>query len=399
MYYNAQGEVSDIGNDVQPSNPQPAYWLFGYDSNTRMTAEIDPLPWDVIAANTRSDCASWVNCATIITYDSSGRTSTVTSPAPLAANDNTRPERGYCYGFGSATITSGATAPTCSGPAPRVTSVAVAGLSPSVGYAEQDSYDNQNRITTTRDSAGLATTYTWNSADQVTSTVGPAGVETGTGYDNQNRPIHSYGPAPAASFAANGQPAPNTNVATSTTTYDGGLSGLAAAWYANPNLAGTPALHTTSNLAENWAGGTSPSSGTAEPGLIPASGFSGNLTGLANLPSAGRLSLTADGGTVSVDGHQVADQSGGPYAGAVRADQPGDWWRLGEPAATTVAADSAGQAPGSYSPTGVSLAQPGPLADADSSAAGFDGTSGTVSVPDRPSLQVDNSGVLVSRRG
>jgi hypothetical protein len=67
----------------------------------------------------------------------------------------------------------------------------------------------------------------------------------------------------------------------------------------------------------------------------------------------------------------------GAYSAAVVADGASHYWRLGE-ASGAVAADSAGSAPGTIS-GGVTLGQPGPLADG-ATAMGFDGTSGKITI-------------------
>jgi len=386
LYYNSANEL------VAVINPGFVAYGFAYDSNGRMNAEEDPLAVDAAFYGTRTDCGTNNNCYTAITYDTSGRVSTVRQPAPLASQDNSRPERGYCYGNLQASIGTFLTA-NCASPVPGVTSVAVAGLSPASGYAQLDSYDNQNRITQTCSSAGLCTHYLWNSANQLVSTTNPDGTETSAAYDSQSHPVTSYGPAPSTSFQANGQPTTGSLVPTASTQYDGGMSGLAAAWYQNPTLSGSPAYHALAAPSESWSGGNSPSSGTNTPNLIPSSGFSGSLKGLVTLPTPGRVSFNGDGGTVSIDGHQVLNQAGGPYPAAVNADGPGDFWRLGEGSGTTVAADSTGLNPGTYmnGVTTGSSAPPIPLADGNSTYAAFNGSSGTVKVLDSPNMEFSNT--------
>jgi hypothetical protein len=78
----------------------------------------------------------------------------------------------------------------------------------------------------------------------------------------------------------------------------------------------------------------------------------------------------------------VAPSGGGssPYAAAVIADGASHYWRLGEPSGTVAADSIAGgaNAPGTIS-GGVTLGQPGPLADG-ATAMTFDGTSGKIDV-------------------
>jgi RHS repeat-associated protein len=385
LYYNSAGELARV------ADPGGVVYQFGYDSSGQLNAEMDPLAYDAIAAGARSDCPSGGNdlaCETQIIYDNSpGRAIKVISPAANQAGtvaNGGQAERAYCYSDLAASISSGGTV-TCSDPAPNVTSVAVAGLSPQAGYAEQVRYDARNRITQTRDAAGLITNYSWDAHDRLIYTTGPDVVESSTGYDSQGHPIAGYGPAPASSFQANGQPVSGQNVATSATTYDGGMSGLAAAWYENPNLLGSASYHSLSGLAESWPGQSSPI-----PGWTQTAGFSGHLTGLVTLPSAGRVSFDGDGGQVLVDGHPYLNQMGGPYPAQVRSDSPSDWWRLGEGTGATVAADSAGSNNGTYV-AGVSVASTAPLADGDSTATSFNGTTGTVTVADASGLDFSNT--------
>lgn len=306
----------------------------------------------------------------MITYDGSGRAQTVTQPAPTSGA--ARPERGYCFGSAQASFSGGTLA--CASPVPNTTAVAVAGLSPTVGYVEQVRYDARNRITATRDTAGLATNYLWDNHDRLVSSTTPAGVETSSGYDSQGHQVNSFGPAPSASFHPDGTPISGQGVATATTAYDGSMSGLAGAWYSNTNLSGSPAYHTLAPSSESWSGGGSPG------GPIPSSGFSGQLNGLVTVPTNGQLTFDGDGGQILLDGHPYINQMGGPYPAQVQADHPADWWRLGENTGATLAVDSAGNLNGIYS-GGVTLGQTGPLADGDSTATTFNGTNGYVSLP------------------
>ena len=389
LVYTSSGELARI------TNPGSVTYDFGYDSSGRLTDLRDPLSRAAIAAGVRSDCSptasSTPTCDTQIGYDTAGRVSTVTQPAP--ASGAARPERLYCYGYAAAKTTSSPLTAGCQTPAVNTTSVGVVGLSPTVGYAQQVVYDNRNRIIASKDSAGLTTSYTWDAEDRPVAKIDPAGVETSTGYDSQGRPSLSYGPAPASSFQADGSPKSGLSVPKHATNYDEGLSGLAAAWYANPDLLGNPAVHTTSDLSESWTAGSSPSTGTASPSAIPDHGFSGALTGQLAMPSPGRVGFDGDGGRVYVDGQLYLDRTGGPYPSAVRGDAPVAWWRLSEPAGATVAADSADDAAGSDAGTytAVSLGQPGPLADRDATAAAFNGTTSMVTASDTPGLEFDRT--------
>jgi RHS repeat-associated protein len=377
LFYNSYGELSQI------ENPGSYSYEFAYNSAAQLDDEVDPIALAATAAGTQpSNCSAGneTACATAIGYYSNGTVANVTSPEPAAGA--ARAERYYCYGFDYCN-TNGGYGPAY--PAPDTTSMGVAGLYPSIlqaggntyGYVEQDSYDSQGRITVSRDSTGLATSYVWNSSDRLVSTVGANGIESSSAYDDQGRTVDAYGPAPSSSFQASGSPVSGGSVPTSSTTYDGGLSGLAASWFNNPALSGAPVFHSTVPSSDSWAASSSPSAGTAEPGLVNPSGYSAKLTGQVTLTSPQRIGFTGDGGTVSIDGSQEVNQSGGPYPAAVAADAPADWWRLGEAPGATVAADNSGSDPGTYG-NGVTLGQPGPLGDGDSTAAAFNGSATAV---------------------
>lgn len=77
----------------------------------------------------------------------------------------------------------------------------------------------------------------------------------------------------------------------------------------------------------------------------------------------------------------AADTTG--YRGQVLADNPGGYWRLGDSGST--AADQTGASPGTYV-GGVTLGRPGALAGDPDTAAGFDGSTGTVQIPNGPAL-------------
>ncbi len=113
------------------------------------------------------------------------------------------------------------------------------------------------------------------------------------------------------------------------------------------------------------------------------------LDGSVKLPTNSRLTLDANGGQVFADDHLLVDQLDGPYASAVRRDQPVGWWRLAEASGTTVA-DGAGSHAGTYA-AGVTAGQDGPLAGDTHKATKFDGTIGTASIPDAPDLRFDRT--------
>ncbi len=364
------------------TNPGGIVYDFSYDASALLTDVRDPLANSAIAAGVRADDAT---ARTQIAY-ASGRVASITQPA--ASTGAARPKRSYCYNFAAVNAATGA----CSSAADKTSSVGVASFSPTVGYAQQVRYDDRNRIVGSRDAAGLETTYVWDEHDRHVATIDPTGTETSTSYDTLGYAVASHGPAPSSDFEPDGEPEPGAGVPTSTKVVDGGIGGLAAAWYANTDFLGNPEYHTTSDLDEDWSGACdSPSDCDNGGAAIPAAGFSGRLSGTLDLPEPGRVDLEAGGGRVFVDDNLVIDSRDGPYAAAVRSDDPTSWWRLDDHPAIAAAADSAGSSRGTYSATGVTRGVSGPLAGDDATAATFDGSSGTVIVPDASGLRFDRT--------
>ena len=83
-----------------------------------------------------------------------------------------------------------------------------------------------------------------------------------------------------------------------------------------------------------------------------------------------------------------------PYATAVANDAPSGYWRFGEPAGATTAADSSGHANDGTYLNGVTLGVPGALAGDANTAASFDGVNDSVRVPDANSLDVGDTFTL-----
>ncbi len=377
LYYSS-GRLSQI------ANPGSVFYDFAYDTLGRVTDVRDPLAHQAVAAGVRADDDT---TKTQITYDSSadtGRVSTITQPAPTSGA--ARPKRLYCYGYSKAY--SGGS-PSCNTTASSTTSVAVYGFNPTVGYAYQEKYDSRNRRVASADSAGLVTKYVWDAQDRQVAKTDPASIETSTEYDVLAHATKAYGPAPSASFDSYGKP--TSAVPTTTKAYDEGSPGLAASWFADPQPVGSPKFHTTADVTQSWSGSCdSPSSCHGGGSLIPGAGFSGILNGSVDLPSAGRLTLDANGGRMFADDHLVVDQFDGPYASAVRSDRPDAWWRLADDVGSATVGDNAGSNAGTYS-GGVTLGQSGPLAGDTHKAATFNGTTGTATIPDVSDLRFENT--------
>ncbi|MGH2771944.1 MAG: PA14 domain-containing protein, partial [Actinomycetota bacterium] len=237
---------------------------FGYDSSGRLTQIRDPLTNDLIASGAIADSTADTH-KTLIAYDAAGRATKVTAPVPDSSG-TARPEHTYSY------------------LASNKTNVSVAGLSPATGYTRQVTMDASNRLIEDRDSAGKLTSHTWDSQDRPTSSTDPAGLKTTTIYDSAGRPTDSYGPAAPSEFGADIR---SSTAPHSTTAYDEGIDGMAAAWWDNTSVAGPPKAHTTLSNWANWGSG-SPSS------QLTADSFSGRLTGEINAPTAGNYGFSAD---------------------------------------------------------------------------------------------------------
>jgi RHS repeat-associated protein len=265
------------GRFIRLTNPGAIVHDFAYDSSGRLTDVRDPLANDAIAAGVRADDT---NARTQITYYSDGKVNTIASPTPTAGA--LRPLRTYTYDTTN-----------------RTGSVSVAGFAPTVGFAQRSRYDTRNRITETTGSDGLNTTYAWDTLDRIVATTDAAGLRTTTLYDYASRPTTTYGPAPVASFQANGLPAAGMTVPTTARAYDGAISGLAAAYWTNPYLAGGPALHDTGL----GTGGAMDRDWSSTPPVTPgAGGWSARYNGSLSVGSAGsyQFQINTKGSTVKV---------------------------------------------------------------------------------------------------
>ena len=353
------GGSSDIyysgGHLARLVNPGGETTDFGYDTTGALVSVRDPRTNDLIANGVITDASADTH-KTTIAY-SAGQVISIRGPVASASMpDAGRAQHTYEY--------LGAT-----------TRVHVAGLSEPNGYSRQVDLDAFGHATTDRDPAAIAVDKVWDTfKDRPTQEIDhhyqpdpTGGLVTTYVYDAADRLTDTYGPGPASEFASQPPTAPH-----GTTSFDEGIAGLAAAWYPNADLSSTPARHTTSAVADN----------PLAPGAgIPATNFSGRLSGLVTLPSGGTLSLAADGGQVFVDDAKVIDTWGGPYRAAVTADKPQDLWRLGETPSQPSAVDAAGASPGTYT-GGLTRGLAGHLSADGDTATSFDGTSGYVALPD-----------------
>ncbi len=281
--YYSNGQIHAV------ENPGSEWTSFEYDTAGRVSTVWNSLTNDQWQSQTgsynRADNRTWVG------YSGSGvnsQVTSVTSPKPLLDASNPVIVHTYTYpalgAAGTATMTT-------------------TGLTGSA----QVNFDGLGRKTWTRDNAGLQTDFTWDSSsaaggrDQVVTVRDPGGRVAQTFYDGIGRPVESYGPAPAAMFGANRRPtaAYTAVVPHSTSTYDGGISGLQASYWndAAPggvHFAGVPAkvelASPSGNFQYVW--------GTSAPAGVNAEYFSARYTGLITFPTAGvyNMLMTQDNG-------------------------------------------------------------------------------------------------------
>ncbi|MGH2773498.1 MAG: PA14 domain-containing protein, partial [Actinomycetota bacterium] len=206
------------------------------------------------------------------TYDSTGRVSTATKPEHVAGA--ARAKATYVYDDAN-----------------KTTKLQLAGFTPSSGFARRVKYDDSGRITEQTDPSGtLTSTYLWDSKEQLVSQTDPAGLKTTFAYDFAGRRTDSWGPAPASALGADNRPINPAAVAHNLTRFDEGMSGLAAAYWSNPNLGGPASSHTTglgstTDLSIDW--------GSTPPVTPDGNGdWALRLTGELTLASAGDYGFT-----------------------------------------------------------------------------------------------------------
>ena len=218
LTYVAGGQLARI------ENPGGEKVDFGYTAGL-LTRVRDALAADAVPALAPDDDAT----RTVVAY-TGGKATRVVLPRPKPGEP--QPGREYVYGASQ-------------------TQVKVDGLSPASGYSRQTTYDSYGRTTEERDAAGKPTAYSWEGAgDLLASRTDPAGRKTVFRYDSTTSLTDVFGPAPAdpargcfpAGLAADDNPCAMPH---SRTDYDGGVAGLAAAYWPDPTFSGPPRLHRT----------------------------------------------------------------------------------------------------------------------------------------------------------
>ncbi|MCA1683543.1 MAG: hypothetical protein LC708_00185, partial [Actinobacteria bacterium] len=211
----------------------------------------------------------------------------------------------------------------------RETRVQADGLAPPSGpvsgFARKVGFDISGRLVSDTDATGRSTTSAWvDDTDLVASSTDSAGRRTTFAYDSAQRLADTYGPAPQACFDSAGIPDAACAAPHASSSYDGGIDGLAASYWANPNRSGPPALHDTLGSA---GGGFSAGWAAAPPsGPLGTSTWSVRLTGEVvfataasyefTLAGSGARALWVDDGLVP-DGASVAGGAGSRHRVAV----------------------------------------------------------------------------------
>ncbi|UKF81667.1 PA14 domain-containing protein [Clavibacter californiensis] len=303
VFYDANGFLTrlvDPGNEIVD---------FAYVAG-RLTGMRGSVANDWLAADTsRPQRAAQT---TAIAYDTAGRTTSITLPAPDGLTAALRQGKKYSYGAGVSYVdVLGDTPPTAA---------------PSNGHAQTYTFDAAYRELTVSDVVGTKSYSEWNDRDMALSSTNDEGLKTTTLYNTQDRVTDQYGPAPASCFGSDRRPlssCPQKPPHTSTT-YDQGLVGLSANYFNNPRLAGAPAAFglgagaAGGGLDRDWAGGA-PTAG------INANQWSARWTGYITFPTSGRYAISTyadDGAQVWIDDVLVVSdwKNGAPrwsYAGSV----------------------------------------------------------------------------------
>lgn len=279
LNYNSSGVLTRI---VDPGN---AIVQLQYDTKQRLTGVWNAFVNDWIAAAPTTRTANSLT-GTTVSYDTSGRVSTVTLPAPDGATANLQPQKTYTYGAGVSYVdTAGLTVPAGTG---------------SDSHAVKASFNSQLQTTSAVTAEGLTAQTEWNSKDEKLWSLDAQGVKSTTIYDSQDRPTDNYGPAPASCFGSDRKPVSGCAItpAHSTTRYDEGMKGLDVQWWDNGHLTGAPKAETLGfpgvtdgKAAKTWDT-SAPISG------FPVDQWAVRATGLITFPQTGlyQFNIFADDG-------------------------------------------------------------------------------------------------------
>jgi RHS repeat-associated protein len=276
----------------------------------------ESIAYDAVTAGARADDDTIL---TKVAYDALGRVDRITQPKANAA-DTTRQSRSYEYLLSDSRVhVSTCTTSTCTN------------VTEPFGFTRKITYDATFRTLTDTDVANQQTSTEWDvdtsgtpRKDLVHSTTDPAGLKSTVLYDYADRPTDEYGPAPSAWFGTDRKPLTSptdytTQVPRTSTSYDQGISGLAASYYnatsasngtgvSTKLLSGTPKAHSTgigaTNAGEvnrNWA---------SAPYTFDGPGWGTRLTGDILLPAVGTYTFSLehdDGVRLWIDEQLIID--------------------------------------------------------------------------------------------
>lgn len=301
-----QLRYDDGGRLVRIDDPGSEVTDFAYDAAGHVTKVRDPVAADAVAQGVRPDDDS---TRSIIAYDPYWRATSVSLPQPLAGE--ARPAHAYTYVDGD------------------TTEVDAAGLSSTAGWLRRVDFDARGREVADADQAGRVDHQAWDGSDRVVASWNDAtGLKSTTVYDERGFATDEWGPAPTSwwtSPSSGGAPATNAAAAPhATSTYDEGISGLAATWWSNPKWAGEPAARSTGINPATPA--TTRDWGAGSPEGVAAD-FSGRITGWLKFDNASpwTIGVTSLRGTakVTIGGVTVVNAANTAPATAAGTYNPG----------------------------------------------------------------------------
>jgi RHS repeat-associated protein len=276
---------------------------FGYTDGL-LTAIRSPLATEYLAAFPETSAESLETHIEYTPGGPRGQVASVEQPVPTPGAP--RPQTSFVY-------------PSAVGGGPTYAHVAGAAEPAPVSASRTVIHDTAGRLTSDGGSDGLVSTMTW-ADDRVVSETDAAGFRTNTVYDGRDLPVEEWGPAPASSFTATpgdpesglGAPLPAhaAEVPHRVMEYDqesngAEMTGLAATWWTNQELAGSPDAFSKRTPFVDWNG-----SGPEELGYR-SDDFSVRFSGILEVPQEGRWDFQAirDGRVrVFIDDDLVIDE-------------------------------------------------------------------------------------------
>lgn len=274
---------------------------FGYTDGV-LTSLWDPLVNEWIAANDhQSDTAVNDLVATDFTYDTAGKLTSVTLPAPDGATASLRPKKTYVYDS-----------------APNTTTIEVDGQAlASSSNLSTVSYDYGWRTISATSPMGVTSTQTWSPKDQKLSATDNWGRMTTTIYDDfTDLPTDSYGPAPSTCFGADRLPLPTCPIAVAHTHtgYDElpTVNGLQVTYFNTNNWSGQPVDSSYSPTGGSGTVAVYNWSAARPTTRVGVDNFSARLTGTITFETPGDYQFRTifdDGGRLYLNDEKIIDDS------------------------------------------------------------------------------------------